>query len=209
MSASLVWITPNAQQVITDCARVSNPSNQGKEGVGLIKFLVRNKHWSPFEMASAAFEVTTSKAIAIQMLRHRSASFQEFSQRYSTVPSIEPISLRKQGAKNRQSSTEEMDDFWLHNIVEDVTRDALRVYHLLLEQGVARECARMVLPMATTTTVYMAGTVRTWIHYLEQRASEHAQLEHQEIARAIGGTLSEHMPDIMEAVGLHNPSSHE
>jgi thymidylate synthase (FAD) len=200
--SKLIWITPNAEQVITDCARVSNPANQGKDGTGLINFLIHNKHWSPFEMASACFEVTTSKAIAIQMLRHRSFSFQEFSQRYAEVPGVEAFGLRKQAVKNRQSSTDDMEDWYLDQSVSAAMAAALVAYRELVDAGVAKECARMVLPMATTTTLYMAGTIRSWIHYLEQRTSEHAQLEHRLIANDIAAQLADHIPVILDAVGL-------
>lgn len=201
MSAvSLVWITPDAERVIIDCARVSNPANQGKEGSGLIEFLISHKHWSPFEMASACFEITTSKAVAVQMLRHRSFSFQEFSQRYAEAPGVEPVELRMQADKNRQSSTLTVKDGPSYATVESAMQHSLDAYQHLLNSGVARECARMVLPMATTTRLYMAGTVRSWIHYLEQRTSVHAQQEHQEIAQAINTILFEHIPTIMGAV---------
>jgi thymidylate synthase (FAD) len=202
MQTNLVWITPNAEQVITDCARVSNPANQGKDGAGLIQFLVRNKHWSPFEMASACVEVTTSKAIAIQMLRHRSFSFQEFSQRYAVATDVERVQLRSQAVKNRQSSLDPVDNIDLNMYAQEALQYSRWAYERLIEGGVAKECARMVLPMATSTTLYMAGTVRSWIHYLEQRTDEHAQLEHREVANGIAGLLADHLPVILDAVGL-------
>jgi thymidylate synthase (FAD) len=196
-STSLVWITPYAEQTIVDCARVSNPANQGKEGKGLIEFLIRNKHWSPFEMASACFEIKTSRAIAQQILRHRSFSFQEWSQRYSEAPGIEVVELRKQGGR-RQGGEEPMGDAELADEMDGVFAHALDSYQKLIAAGVARESARMVLPLATSTRLYMAGTIRSWLHYLAVRLEEHAQKEHRIIANQIANTLWVHLPWIME-----------
>ena len=201
MNVSMVWITPNAEQVIVDTARVSNPANQGKDGTRLIRYLVEHRHWSPFELASACVSITTSRAISQQIVRHRSFSYQEFSTRYSAVASVEPIELRRQAEKNRQSSTEPMDDPRLAEIVDTAVAVAQTAYHDLLDAGVARECARMVLPVAATTTIYMVGTIRSWCHYLDLRTSPDTQLEHREIALGIAALLDEHLPTISSAMG--------
>lgn len=194
MGSRLVWITPDAEQVISDCARVSNPSNQGKDGTQLIAYLMQHKHWSPFEMASACFEISTSLAVATQMLRHRSFSFQQFSQRYSKVVSLEPIEMRKQAAKNRQSSTDVIDDEDINYALKYGMSVAKDTYHYLVGKGVARETARMVLPQCSTTTLYMAGSLRSWIHYLELRTAPDTQKEHRVIAINIQAVLAEKCP---------------
>jgi thymidylate synthase (FAD) len=201
MTVNLVWITPSCEQIITDCARVSNPSNQGKDGARLIRYLVEHRHWSPFEMASACVEIGTSRAIAQQILRHRSFSFQEFSQRYAAATSVEPIQLRRQAEKNRQSSAEVLNDPRLTEIVEVAVAVAQTAYHDLLDAGVAKECARMVLPAATGTRLYMVGTIRSWVHYLDLRTSPDTQLEHREVALAIATVLRPQLPTVAEALG--------
>ena len=184
-----------AEEIIVYCARVSNPKNQMNMDTApkLLKFLIKHKHWSPFELANMCVEIKTSRAIAAQILRHRSFSFQEFSQRYSDATGFEDTSLRKQADKNRQSSEEEINptlpaDY--KNItalvaVRDHFHKGKKLYDELIEEGVARECARMVLPLGTQTTMYMNGTVRSWIHYLQLRTKENTQKEHRDIANAI------------------------
>ena len=175
------------EQLIVYCARVSNPENQNNFATAdrLLKHLIDNGHWSPFEMADFTFEIKTSRAISAQILRHRSFSFQEFSQRYSSVQNVVPIELRRQAIKNRQSSTEAITDESLKDEVTDFIGLAQEFYNKLLDNGVARECARMVLPLSTETTLYMKGSVRSWIHYLKVRMSLHTQKEHRQIAEAI------------------------
>jgi len=181
-------LTP--EDLIVHCARVSNPKNQFNTATGdkLIKYLMEHHHWSPFEMVSMTVEIQTSRAISTQILRHRSFSFQEYSQRYSSVANVEDISIRKQADKNRQSSSEEFDP-WLTSLDKSTTaataeyiEAGMRLYAEMIEAGVAKECARMVLPLASSTTLYMSGTVRSWIHYLQLRCADDTQLEHQEIA---------------------------
>lgn len=175
------------------CARVSVPDNRLNHDTApkLMKHLIDSGHWSPFEMISMAFEIETSRAIAQQLLRHRSFSFQEFSQRYAAVDAIEPVELRMQAVKNRQSSTDIIDDRILKNMVGNHVRECQELYeHLITDHGVAKECARMVLPLATQTTLVMHGTLRSWIHFFNQRCDEHAQKEAQEIAYAIREQLS-------------------
>jgi thymidylate synthase (FAD) len=199
----VVWVTPNAERVISDCARVSNPANQGKDGAKLIRFLVRNRHWSPFEMASMCVEIETSRAIVAQILRHRSFSFQEFSQRYSEADGYEPTSARRQAEKNRQSSIDDLDPVTKAAFARmqiDQWADARRRYEEALRLGVARECARMLLPLNTRTTVYMAGTMRSWLHYVDLRCEASVQLEHRDIAEAIRELLWKECPAICRAM---------
>lgn len=203
-----------AEDIIAYCARVSNPSNQHnvKTAPKLLKFLIKHKHWSPFELANMCVEIKTSRAIAAQILRHRSFSFQEFSQRYSEATTFEPTQLRRQAEKNRQSSEEEINP----NLIDDyknipantAIRDHLwrgkKLYDELIEEGVAKECARMILPLATETTMYMNGTVRSWIHYINLRAEENTQKEHRDIANEIRDIFIEQFPNTSMALGWKN-----
>lgn len=212
MNVELKAITPNAEVNIVEIARVSSPRTDKSEAPeGLINYLIRNKHWSPFEHSSITFEIVTSKAIGIQLLRHRSFTFQEFSQRYAKVEAIEPIAIRRQADKNRQSSTDEFDpilnnryvvfpDPTASKAIEDLTSTVLKTYNALIDAGVAKECARMILPMATQTTIYMTGSVRSWIHFLEIRDDAHAQLEVQLIAKEIKRIFVEQLPIISKAL---------
>lgn len=210
-----------AEEIIVYIARVSNPSNQLNTETSdkLIKYLIAHSHWSPFEHVLMSVEIVTSRAIAAQILRHRSFTFQEFSMRYSEATELEPIKLRKQAVKNRQSSEEEFNPI-VREFPEElfdtgyapaqkitaeervkVVMDLCQtVYSELITAGVAKECARMVLPLTTKTTLYMSGTIRSWIHYLEQRTSEHTQLEHREIANEIKKIFIEHFPNISKAL---------
>jgi thymidylate synthase (FAD) len=177
---------PNAEALIVYAARVSNPSNQGNHDTGerLLRYCIKNGHWSVFETASMTLEITTSRAIAAQILRHRSFTFQEFSQRYACASDFESVELRRQADNNRQSSSEIIESDKLKREVLEYLCDAVDNYNYLLEKGVARECARMILPLATQTTLYMTGSVRSWIHYFQQRRSDHAQKEHRQVADA-------------------------
>ncbi len=207
----------NAEELIVYAARVSNPGNQNNHETApnLLHFLIRNKHWSPFEMANMTVEIVTSRAIAQQILRHRSFSFQEFSQRYAAVSEFENIELRKQGEKNRQSSEEVFDPIICDDygdtgdpevpaskLIELHIQRSEWLYKELLSKGAAKECARMVLPLTTQSTLYMNGSVRSWIHYLEQRTSLHTQLEHREIALEIQKIFIKQFPSISEALGF-------
>lgn len=174
-----------AEEYIIYAARVSSDERVNNETAPkLLSYLIKHKHWSPFEMISIGVEIVTSRAIAQQMLRHRSFSFQEFSQRYAEVTDMEPVQLRYQAKTNRQSSTTEVTEEYLNTLVDASVSTCEAMYHKLLAEGVAKECARMVLPLTTQTTVIMHGTLRSWIHFFEQRCSEHAQLEIQQIAHA-------------------------
>ena len=196
----LAQFTP--EETIVYVARVSNPSNQLNKDTAskLIKYLIKHKHWSPFEFVDMTVEITTRRSIAAQILRHWSFSFQEFSQRYATAVKIQPIELRKQADKNRQSSAEIIDDDSLKTLVENAQVFSWNVYDRLIEAGVAREVARDVLPLSTETTMYMKGSVRDWIHYLELRTSEDTQKEHRDIANAIMDIFKENFPNIYESI---------
>jgi thymidylate synthase (FAD) len=197
----LISITPDAEKLILFCARVS--SDQSNESTGLIRYLIRNKHWSPFELAHAVFEIQTSRAIAAQILRHRSFSFQEFSQRYATPHQYEPYKARRQAEKNRQSSVDDLpteDLTWFYETQQHTWNDSIERYQAAIERGIAKESARFLLPLNTGTTLYMAGSIRSWIHYIELRAVEHTQHEHRVIALIIRDILSDHLPTIKETL---------
>jgi len=195
-----------AEDLMVYCARVSNPSNQLNldTGAKLLRYCIEHEHWSVFEQASMTVEITTSRAIAAQILRHRSFAFQEFSQRYSEVTEFESVELRKQAAKNRQSSTDHCDDPDLKLIVNRQIELAEQAYYDLLDAGVARECARMVLPLCTQTTLYMTGSVRSWIHYYLLRTKDETQKEHREIAIEIGKVFAKEFPVVAEMLGMED-----
>jgi thymidylate synthase (FAD) len=210
--SSLSELDLNPEELIVYIARVSNPANQlsSETAPKLISYLIKNKHWSPFEMVDMTVEIVTSRAIAQQILRHRSFSFQEFSQRYAIVAEMESIQLREQAEKNRQSSTKEFDPMIPHGQDAFQDRASLRIdrhlrgseklYQELIGAGVAKECARMVLPLTTQTRIYMKGSVRSWIHYLQIRCDEHTQLEHRQIALEIKDIFETQFPNISEAL---------
>lgn len=201
MNVDLVSVTPNAEANILFCARAS--SNQENTDPGLLRYLIRNKHWSPFELAHMVVEIKTSRAIAQQILRHRSFSFQEFSQRYAEVEGNELYDAREAGSSNRQSSLEPLnagDQAWWYNKQKEVAEHCFAVYREALDLGIAKECARFVLPLSTTTKLYMSGSLRSWIHYLEQRCDEHTQLEHREIALRIRDIFYVQFPTVAEAL---------
>lgn len=187
-----------AEDLIVYAARVSNPANQENTNTGpkLLAYCMTNGHWSVFEQASFTVEIKTSRAIAAQILRHRSFTFQEFSQRYAVVEEMEPVELRRQGTKNRQGGEEIMDDPHLIKSVEQATKQSMSIYKSLIDQGVSKESARMILPLTVQTTLYMNGTVRSWIHYLRQRLDMHAQKEHRLIAEEIKKIFNTQFPNI-------------
>ena len=211
MKTKLVSITKpeiegltTAEDLISYCARVSNPSNQMNTETApkLLAYLIKHKHWSPMEMASMTIEIKTSRAIAAQILRHRSFSFQEFSQRYSTATELEDIEWRLQGKTNRQVGDEIVElPVNLRDELCLVQNKCEELYHELIDQGVAKECARMVLPLNTSTTIYMSGTIRSWIHYIDIRAKEDTQKENREIAYAIKDIFKDQFPNVSEALG--------
>ena len=210
-SAKLIWITPEAESQMVYCARVSNPRSQeeGKSPDRLIRYLAKHKHWSVFEMSSMCVEITTTRDIAAQILRHRSFSFQEFSQRYSSTDLLGlPMvpELRLQDKTNKQNSIVSTDPLQLSELhqfegeIADFFEEAQDLYERLLDFGVAKECARKVLPLQTPTRLYMAGTIRSWIHYLQIRCGVETQLEHRQIAEAVKDIFQEHLPTIYEAL---------
>ena len=215
MNAKLVSITQpcadliqqgilTADDLIAYCARVSNPSNQlnTETAPRLLAYCIRHGHWSVFETASMTVEVETSRAIAAQLLRHRSFTFQEWSQRYATASEFEPVELRKQDTKNRQASGDPMDDPTLDAEVKMRMEEAQKTYERLIARGVSKETARMVLPLATRTRLYVTGNVRSWIHYFDQRCSEHTQREHMILAYQIARIFAQQFPNVWNAQQL-------
>lgn len=206
-TASLVSITPDAEKQIVYMARVSNPSNQSnlETAPRLIKYLIKHKHWSPFEMASMQVEINTTRAIAAQVLRHRSFSFQEFSQRYSSVDQLGAFGvphLRSQDLKNKQASHDDLDPEFVALSEKQILthyNSAIDLYEHLLANGVAKECARSILPLGTPTRLYQSGSIRSWIHYIQIRAGIETQLEHRLIAQAVKDILEEQLPSVYEA----------
>lgn len=199
----LIWVTPEAEKQILYMARVSS-NDQNSNDTKLLKYLVTHGHWSPFEMCNMCVEIITSRAISAQILRHRSFQFQEFSQRYAASTTICRYSVRRQDNKNRQNSFADLSDaakIWWDQTQEQIEDISLSLYGKALELGIAKECARMVLPMATETKLYMNGTLRSWIHYLNARCDVSTQLEHREIANKIKELFKEQFPIISEALG--------
>lgn len=194
----------SAEDLLSYCARVSNPSNQmnTKTSAKLLEYCAKHGHWSVFEMASMAVEITTSRGIAQQILRHRSFSFQEFSQRYSEATEFIKYEARRQDKTNRQNSIddmEEIDRLWFSRAQDSTNYDAIALYNAALKLGIAKEQARFLLPLSTKTTLYMNGNVRSWIHYIQVRADESTQLEHREIALACKDILIKEFP-VLEGV---------
>ena len=204
-----VSVTPDAEKSIAYCARVSNPKNQESDSFeGLLKYCIKHQHWSIFEHAFMTVEINTSLAIATQILRHRSFTFQQFSQRYADSTalqlSIPTPDLRRQDTKNRQNSIDDInprDRAYMEATIEKHFDDALELYNSLLKQGVAKECARMVLPQATLTRLYMSGSVRSWIHYIDLRSGHGTQKEHKEVAEHIRDIFVGEFPIISKALG--------
>lgn len=207
MNVRLEEITPNAEARICHIARVSNPANQDNPNYAkLLRYCIEHQHWSIFEHAHMTLEIETSLAIAAQLLRHRSFTFQQFSQRYSdaTLLGCEPIQWRMQAEKNRQSSLDLADselDAELRDLWEDIQTQIINLYDHALTKGIARECARMILPQAHTTRLYMTGNVRSWIHYLQLRTQPDTQLEHRQVAEAAKVIFVAQLPVIAQALG--------
>lgn len=202
------------EELIVYVARVSNPSNQlnSETSDKLIAYMVKNKHWSPFEMCDMTVEIVTSRGIAQQILRHRSFSFQEFSQRYAEVTDFEAIQLRKSGTTNRQSSSEAFDPIIDGNVeasrlIENHLKESEDLYKSLLNAGVAKECARFVLPITTQTKIYMKGSIRSWLTYLNIRLDTHTQLEHRQIAVEIADIFTAQFPNITRALNNFNDNN--
>ena len=205
-TATLVHITPNAEELISYMARVSNPSNQNntETSAKLIKYLIDHQHWSPFEMVNMCVEINTTRSIAAQILRHRSFSFQEFSQRYAEVTTSAVVpELRRQDVKNRQNSIDDLDDVVKKNYEQRIDRmytDCYKLYEDMIAAGVAKECAREVLPMATPTRLYMNGSIRSWLHYCDLRTGHGTQKEHAQIAARVQDLLYQHLPNVCSAM---------
>jgi len=205
MTAELIWATPNAEQLIVKMARVSNPSNESNMATapGLLRYLIKHQHWSPFELANLCVKISTQRDISAQILRHRSFTFQEFSTRYAVVSNGYDLPrLRRQDNKNRQNSfddlSEDIVDTYTGRML-DLFNDMETLYEKMLNEGVAKETARRILPLCTNTTMYMNGTIRSWIHYLNLRCDVATQLEHREIANEIKLIFNTQFPIIAEA----------
>ena len=205
----LISVTPDAEKHMAYCARVSNPSNQENDNFsGLLKYCIKHQHWSIFEQATMTLEINTTRGIAAQILRHRSFTFQEFSQRYAdssllgkTIPLPE---LRRQDTKNRQNSIDDLDKAdidTLNRQMETLFDSSMALYNQMLERGVAKECARFVLPLATPTRLYMTGSVMSWIHYIALREKSGTQKEHMDIAKNCKRIFAEQFPACTEALG--------
>ena len=207
MNVKLVTVTPDAEKLMAYVARVSNPSNQDNEKfAGLLKYCIKHQHWSVFEQSSMTLEIETTRAIAAQILRHRSFTFQEFSQRYAASTALGDIDLpelRRQDDKNRQNSTDDLDPEMVEKFNKQMITlfsSAKSLYEQMLSQGVAKECARMVLPLCTPTRIYMTGSCRSWIHYINLRSAHGTQKEHMEIAEECRKVFTEQFPSVSEAL---------
>ena len=208
MTAKLISVTPDAEKHIAYCARVSNPSNQGNDSFeGLIKYCIKHKHWSIFEQAFMTIELETTRAIAAQVLRHRSFTYQEFSQRYADssllMDKIPLPELRRQDTKNRQNSTDDLDPFVTQKLemqMQTLFDSSMALYQQMLGHGVAKECARNVLPMCVPTRMYMSGSVRSWVHYIDLRSANGTQKEHMDLANACKTIFVEQFPVIAQAL---------
>jgi thymidylate synthase (FAD) len=204
-----VSITPNAEQQMAYCARVSNPSNQNNDNYAkLLKYCIDHKHWSIFEQAFLTLEINTTRGIAAQILRHRSFTFQEFSQRYADTTllseDIPLFDIRRQDTKNRQNSIDDVDNMlkMKYNVlIRQHLAKSKALYDQMVADGIAKECARFILPLATPTRLYMSGTVRNWIHYIDLRSSNGTQKEHMDIAKACMDIFIEQLPIVSEALG--------
>ena len=208
MNVDLVWVTPSAEEMIVKMARVSAPKNQDNMDTAprLLQYLIKHKHWSPFEMANMCVEIETTRAISPQILRHRSFSFQEFSQRYADTNELGSAvipHLRRQDNKNRQNSIDDLSPELIasyYRRISQICEDAEHLYREMISNGVAKECARSILPLSTQTRLFMNGTLRSWIHYLQLRTDNGTQLEHQQIAQQIKQIFCDQFPVIGQAV---------
>jgi len=205
----LVSATPDAEQHMAYVARVSNPKNQDNDNfAGLLKYCIKHGHWSVFEQAFMTVEINTTRGLAAQILRHRSFTFQEFSQRYADtnlLDSMIPVpELRSQDDKNRQNSNDDIPQEKKEEYQALIARhfsEAMDLYNALLQEGVAKECARFVLPLATPTRIYMTGSVRSWVHYIDLRTAHGTQKEHMDVAEGIRKIFTGQFPTVSEALG--------
>ena len=208
MTVKLVSVTPDAEKTMAYIARVSNPNNQDNgKFAGLLKYCIVHNHWSVFEQSTMTLEIETTRAIAAQILRHRSFTYQEFSQRYADTglisKDIQLPELRRQDTKNRQNSIDDLDDFVVQKLemqMRTLFHSAQALYNQMLEEGVAKECARMVLPLATPTRIYMTGSCRSWIHYINLRSAHGTQKEHMDIAEDCRKVFVKEFPSVSEAL---------
>ena len=209
MKVKFVSVTPDAEKTMGYVARVSNPKNQDNPNVsGLLGYCIKHGHWSVFEQAHMTVEINTTRGLAAQILRHRSFTYQEFSQRYADSSLLEEHiavpELRRQDEKNRQNSTDDLDPMYVMGVRSRIRRhfdDSMTLYKDMLEAGVAKECARFVLPLATPTRLYMTGSVRSWIHYINLRSAHGTQKEHMEIVENVRKVFIEQFPTVAEALG--------
>ena len=209
MNVKLVTVTPKAEETMGYVARVSNPKNQDNPKVaGLLGYCIKHGHWSVFEQAHMTVEIETTRGLAAQILRHRSFTYQEFSQRYadsSMLSKVIPMpELRRQDDKNRQNSIDDLDPFVVQDFELKMQRhfvEGMKIYKEMLDAGVAKECARFVLPLATPTKLYMTGSVRSWIHYINLRSAHGTQKEHMQIAENCRAIFNEQFPIVAEALG--------
>ena len=208
MSVKLISVTPDAEKMMAYVARVSNPNNQENPNYAkLLGYCIKHNHWSVFEQAFMTLEIETTRGLAAQVLRHRSFTYQEFSQRYADssllADQIPMFDLRRQDTKNRQNSIDDIDDYVKQDFEIKIRRhfdDAMMLYQSMLDMGIAKECARFVLPLATPTRMYMSGSVRSWIHYITLRSANGTQKEHMDIAEACKKIFVEQFPTCAEAL---------
>ena len=208
MTVKLISVTPDAEKHMAYVARVSNPKNQDNEKfAGLLKYCIKHGHWSVFEQAYMTLEINTTRGLAAQILRHRSFTYQEFSQRYADANLLSekiPLpKLRRQDTKNRQNSTDDIDPFIVQKyemLMEEHFKSSMDLYNKMLEDGIAKECARFVLPLSTPTRIYMTGSCRSWVHYIHLRSAHGTQKEHMDIANACKGVFMEQFPAVSEAL---------
>ena len=208
MNVKLITLTPKAEETMGYIARVSNPKNQENPKVaGLLSYCINHGHWSVFEQAHMTIEINTTRGLAAQILRHRSFTFQEFSQRYADSSllgdNIPLFEIRRQDEKNRQNSIDDVDPFLIQKYevkIEKHFKQAMKIYQEMLKDGIAKECARFVLPLATPTRLYMTGSIRSWIHYIDLRASHGTQKEHTEIVNQIKSIFVDELPVVSEAL---------
>jgi len=208
MNVKLISVTPDAEKMMGYVARVSNPSNQENPKVaGLLKYCVKHQHWSVFEQSFMTLEIETTRGLAAQILRHRSFTFQEFSQRYadsSLLSTNIPLpELRRQDTKNRQNSIDDINPHIRQNFEIKIQKhfdDAMQLYQEMLAAGIAKECSRFVLPLAVPTRIYMSGSCRSWVHYIDLRSAHGTQKEHMDIAEACKKVFVEQFPTVAEAL---------
>ena len=208
MEVKLISVSPDSEKHMAYCARVSNPNNQDNENyAGLLRYCIKHQHWSIFEQAFMTLEINTTRGLAAQILRHRSFTFQEFSQRYADTNLLDtniPLpELRRQDTKNRQNSIDDIPEKqtkFLKERIRQYFNEGMDLYNELLREGIAKECARFVLPLATPTRIYMSGSVRSWVHYIDLRSGHGTQKEHMDIANACKSIFIEQFPTVSEAL---------